>query len=315
MALSDSAASSKPVVQLTLGAIIDEWSFVSIASVAFGLPIVVEALRQNEKIEALPMGGGTLQPAPASNVPVPITAFMPAAEALSEPLVDVLADPAMSHIDVPPADEAVRTYPMPPIRPVATSSAPDRAADLIAPRGPFQISDLVARIDAFQRQRNEDGRNEPGLAIANDLGDPEPAPEGFSFETDPRGVIRWVSGVSRAALIGVSLDVAPNDTMAQVDGVVAGAFRRRSAFAQARLLIDGQSDAAGQWRISGVPAFDRASGRFTGYRGTARRPRPDERAEPGHDARSPATDSLRQLVHELRTPTTAIAKLRKALDM
>ncbi len=253
-------------------------SFVSIASVAFGLPIVVEALRHHDQSNSSDAEAPVVE-APDAEAPhaAPVTALAPA-----------------------PADSAG----------VAPASTPET----VTPRGPFQISDLVARIDAFQRQRDEDGQAEPGAAIANDTGEALAAPEGFSFETDARGMMVWVSGVSRAALIGVSLDAGTAGAAAQVDGVAAGAFRRRSAFAQARLLVEGQSDAAGQWRISGVPAFDRATGRFTGYRGTARRPRADERAEPAHTGRSPATDSLRQLVHELRTPTTAIAGFAEMIE-
>ncbi len=253
-------------------------SFVSIASVAFGLPIVVEALRHHDQSNSSDAEAPVVE-APDAEAPfaAPVTAIAPA-----------------------PADSAG----------VAPASTPET----VTPRGPFQISDLVARIDAFQRQRDEDGPAAPGAAIANDTGEALAAPEGFSFETDARGMIVWVSGVSRAALIGVSLDAGTAGAAAQVDGVAAGAFRRRSAFAQARLLVEGQSDAAGQWRISGVPAFDRATGRFTGYRGTARRPRADERAEPAHTGRSPATDSLRQLVHELRTPTTAIAGFAEMIE-
>lgn len=253
-------------------------SFVSIASVAFGLPVVVEALRHHDQSNSADPEAPVVE-APDAEAPyaAPVTAITPA-----------------------PADSAG----------VAPASTPET----VTPRGPFQISDLVARIDAFQRQRDEDGLAEPGAAIANDTGEALAAPEGFSFETDARGMIVWVSGVSRAALIGVSLDGGTAGAAAQVDGVAAGAFRRRSAFAQARLLVEGLSDAAGQWRISGVPAFDRATGRFTGYRGTARRPRADERAEPAHTGRSPATDSLRQLVHELRTPTTAIAGFAEMIE-
>ncbi|PTS81532.1 histidine kinase, partial [Sphingomonas sp. HMWF008] len=84
--------------------------------------------------------------------------------------------------------------------------------------------------------------------------------------------------------------------------------------ANARLLVEGHSDAAGRWRITGVPVFDRASGRFTGYRGTARRPRADETAEPVRETRNPAADALRQLVHELRTPTNAIAGFAEMIE-
>ncbi len=257
-------------------------SFVSIASVAFGLPIVVEALRHHDQSNSSDAEATVVQ-APDAEAP------------LAAPVTALASAPAPA-----PSDSAG----------VAPASTPET----VTPRGPFQISDLVARIDAFQRQRDEDGQAEPGAAIANDTSEALAAPEGFSFETDARGMIVWVSGVSRAALIGVSLDAGTAGAAAQVDGVAAGAFRRRSAFAQARLLVEGQSDAAGQWRISGVPAFDRATGRFTGYRGTARRPRADERAEPAHTGRSPATDSLRQLVHELRTPTTAIAGFAEMIE-
>src|SRR3546814_18755585 len=58
-------------------------------------------------------------------------------------------------------------------------------------------------------------------------------------------------------------------------------------------------------RIAAIPIFEPLTGRFAGYRGTARRPRADESAAPRTAGIVP--DSLRQLVHELRTPTSAIA--------
>lgn len=280
------------------------WSFVSIASVAFGLPVVVEALRQQDRSAAS---------APAPDVTAEAM-VAPDADDSSAPSAEVMVDAPIQHptADEPPVVTAVDAEPAQ-VEAPSIDEPTEPAASKVAPRGPFQISDLVARIDAFQRLRDEEGRADADAAIANDTEVPLPAPEGFSFETDARGVILWVSGVSRAALIGASLDSASHHA-AQVDGVAAGAFRRRSPFAQARLVIAGQSDAAGQWRISGVPTFDKATGRFTGYRGTARRPRADERAEPQHAGRSPATDSLRQLVHELRTPTTAIAGFAEMIE-
>lgn len=171
------------------------------------------------------------------------------------------------------------------------------------PTGPFEIADIVARIDAFQRQREA----APVMAAPAAA----PAPLSFRFETDARGIIRWADGVERGAVIGISLEYGAG-AAAAVDGVVSGAFRRRARFDSARLVITGQSDAAGDWRLSGVPVFDPSTGRFTGYRGAARRPRADERAEPG--AGAARIDSLRQLVHELRTPTTAIAGFAEMIE-
>jgi signal transduction histidine kinase len=176
--------------------------------------------------------------------------------------------------------------------------------------GTFEIADVVARIDAFWRHREEVG--------PQDRPAPRPADD-FRFETDAKGMIRWVDGVSRAPLIGVSLDsqAAPGVSEAsRVDGVAAGAFRRRAGFSNARLSVEGESDAAGDWLISAIPVFDPGNGRFTGYRGTARRPRVDERAEPVRAATAPAmpADSLRQLVHELRTPTNAIAGFAEMIE-
>ena len=179
--------------------------------------------------------------------------------------------------------------------------------------GPFRISELVARIDAYQRQREAAPMVAP--EIQSELFAHEPIQaRTFRFESDASGTIRWIEGAARAPLIGMSLDLAALPSGARVDGIAAGAFRRRAGFSNARLVVDGRSDAAGQWRISGIPVFDRATGRFTGYRGTARRPRPDESAEPVREARNPVADALRQLVHELRTPTNAIAGFAEMIE-
>lgn len=195
---------------------------------------------------------------------------------------------------------------------------PPPAAAMVEPGpGTFPIAELVARIDAYQRQRDDT----PGVPLLR--GD-EKQPElfglapvlatAFRFETDAAGIVRWVEGVARTALVGLALDLATPPDGSGVDGIAGGAFRRRTRFADARLVVGGQSDAAGDWRISGVPAFDRATGRFTGYRGTARRPRSDESAAPSRTRPALAADSLRQLVHELRTPTNAIAGFAEMIE-
>ncbi|MGN6270789.1 MAG: sensor histidine kinase [Sphingomonas sp.] len=178
------------------------------------------------------------------------------------------------------------------------------AAPAAKPAGPFQISELVARIAAYQQKRDSAPEGAEGQGVRR---------QGFHFETDAAGVVRWVEGVSRGPLIGLSLDLAAASGGSRIDGVAAGAFRRRASFSSARLIVEGSSDAGGDWRIDGFPMFDPASGRFIGYRGTARRPRSDEQAGP-RERQAMRPDALRQLVHELRTPTTAIAGFAEMIE-
>lgn len=173
----------------------------------------------------------------------------------------------------------------------------------------FEIADLVNRIAAYQRDRRAASSAEPDPA-------PDAAPQvaAFRFETDAAGVIRWIDSAPRGPVIGITLDHAAA-AMPCVDGVAAGAFRKRAAFADARLVVAGTSPLGGDWRISGVPVFDAARGHFTGYRGAARRPRVEEdaaRARPR--GVTPAVEGLRRLVHELRTPTNAIAGFSELIE-
>ncbi|WP_240500078.1 sensor histidine kinase [Sphingomonas montana] len=182
---------------------------------------------------------------------------------------------------------------------------PDRGADGATPRPGVSIgvsiSDLVKRIDAYRRDRPV-GTTPPAAPPAQD----------FRFEAGADGMIFWVDGAPREAIIGETLARAASLLGGYgVDGQVTGAFRQRSPFRDARLVVGGAGPAAGDWRISAVPLFAPVDGRFLGYRGTARRPRADEIALPV--ARETALlgvalapDSLRQLVHELRTPLNAI---------
>lgn len=167
--------------------------------------------------------------------------------------------------------------------------------------GPFDIAEVVARIDAYQREREQ----APAASVP-----PAPRADSFRFETDRAGVIDWVDGINRSATIGLSL-AEPGGDHVGGDAVVAGALRRRASFRDSRLRVGGGSDAAGDWLLSGVPAFDPASGRFIGYRGTARRPRGHERA---HRSSGPPAESMRQLVHELRTPANAISGFAEMIE-
>jgi signal transduction histidine kinase len=292
--------------QSEVTAIEEDFSFVALAGIAASLPngTIFNAA------PTAPVQSGTVEPEAA------VEPIAEAAEAAHQPpmaIVDTIAESASEETSEPALD----------VRALWQDGEP--AADPLGPQhepevsfrdgdgegeGPYAISEVVARIDAFWRTRDEGGEPLPRPA-------PIPA-ENFRFETDAKGVIRWVEGVSRAPVVGLSLDLqgALSGLVdgSQVDGVASGAFRRRAGFSNARMSIEGESDATGDWLISAIPVFDPGNGRFTGYRGTARRPRIDERAEPVRPPASSTADSLRELVHELRTPTNAIAGFAEMIE-
>ncbi|HEY0113749.1 MAG TPA: histidine kinase dimerization/phospho-acceptor domain-containing protein [Allosphingosinicella sp.] len=180
-------------------------------------------------------------------------------------------------------------------------------------RSEAQIRELVARIENFRRRRDAE--------IATTSAEVAPIEE-FQWETGPDGVILWVDGAPRGPLVGESIASIAERGEFGVDGQAAGAFEKRSPFRDARFSVPGVGAASGDWRISGVPFFDPASGTFLGYRGSARRPRLDEVAHGsgGEEGRAglfgtdlPA-DSLRQLIHELRTPLNAIIGFAELID-
>jgi signal transduction histidine kinase len=113
-------------------------------------------------------------------------------------------------------------------------------------------------------------------------------------------------------LIGRS--IARNDNGSRVAEDVIRAFAMRAPFRDSALTVPGDGLVSGEWRLSGVPAFDPADGRFRGYRGIALRdlPPPPERAA-GPDMLSDP-DSLRELVHEIKTPLNAIIGFAEIID-
>jgi signal transduction histidine kinase len=170
-----------------------------------------------------------------------------------------------------------------------------------------QIRELVARIEAFRL-----GSTGVGSGIANS---PQVL-EDFNFETSPEGLFDWIVGAPREALIGMSVAEIAEAGGYGVDGQAAGAFRRRAPFRDARLSVAGAGSASGDWLITAQPVFNPRDGRFAGYHGSARRPRPDEVAGPvtRFAGTTLPVDSLRQLIHELRTPLNAILGFAEMID-
>src|SRR5438270_5552183 len=89
----------------------------------------------------------------------------------------------------------------------------------------------------------------------------------------------------------------------------------RAPFRDAEMTVSGDGLLAGQWKISGIPAFEPTDGRFAGYRGVALRetPTPAAAGEGAADFLADP-DSLRELVHEIKTPLTAIIGFAEIIE-
>ena len=169
--------------------------------------------------------------------------------------------------------------------------------DSVASEGSqIQIRDLVARIEAYRRDHQ-----------VPKLSDDRPeAITGFRFESGSDGIVNWVEGAPRGALIGISLvDMAETGGFG-VDGHAAGASRQRMRFRDAHLEVAGAGAASGAWLISANPMFNPADGRFVGYRGIAKRGNSTGSSASQLLGGNLSVDSVRQLAHELRTPLNAI---------
>jgi His Kinase A (phospho-acceptor) domain len=170
------------------------------------------------------------------------------------------------------------------------------------------IGELVRRIEAY-RQRKPEGR-------ARTTTEASPTHR-FAFETGSDGLIVWVEGASRGALIGLSIADPAHPNGPGVDGIASGAFRKRAPFRDANLIIAGSAALKGDWLIAGQPYFCSFSGRFEGYRGVARRKVPQKQIEgsaPTPFGTGVRPDSVRQLVHELRTPLNAVRGFAEMIE-
>lgn len=174
------------------------------------------------------------------------------------------------------------------------------------PAGP-SLSDVVARIERRRRKR----------ALQRLADGPDGAAEGtpglFRWECGPSGEIAWVEGAPRGPLVGRSIAHIQDQGVGRLGEDVARAFARRAPFRDAAITLAGDSPVAGEWKISGIPAFEPADGRFAGYRGVAVR----ELVQPiilDEAPSLPDPNSLRELVHEIKTPLNAIIGFAEIID-
>lgn len=209
-------------------------------------------------------------------------------------------------------------------------------------QGPQSIGEIVKRIEALQEvrirealdkgaDRSRDGWQELEMAVQPATSDPlpeEPAeqhpldppglwPQGhqhFQFATGIDGSIASTRGIMLGMVHGLSLAQPAITGYRGVDAAVSTAFSRRMPIRGGRADLGSAAALAGEWRIDADPNFDRATGRFTGYSGTLRRPMPWESAGPDAASGLAGRDGLRQIVHELRTPLNAIMGFSEIIE-
>lgn len=207
-------------------------------------------------------------------------------------------------VEIPPVDT-----------PVGTGSADDEKQTDSAEsesETQSQISDLVAKIADYQRDRNvetprlplDDYKHRSFLVETVDT---------IQFETDDSGTIDWVEGPPSGSVVGVSIAEPTFDDGPGPDAYGAAAFRQRMPLENARMRLSGASAVAGNWRMTAIPYFSDDTGRFRGYRGIMRRPNAAEDvAHAGLDTER--REQLQQLIHELRTPLNAIIGFSEIIE-
>jgi hypothetical protein len=142
--------------------------------------------------------------------------------------------------------------------------------------------EVVALIDRLQR----DGAAAP-VELAGD----------WRWECDSRGGFTFLDGPA---------PVAAGDRLFDLGGADAiwPSFARRVAFRGLRV-----DTAAGGCLLAGVPFFERGSGRFLGYRGTAQ-----SVPAAGLFGTGASSESLAQVAHEVRSPLNAIMGFAQMIE-
>lgn len=212
----------------------------------------------------------------------------------------------------PPADSSrppvhLRAVPLAGGAPAAREQRPNHQPDRAANER-SEISALVERIAQFRRERSEateDVDLSPRLPLGETAEPPRRLALAFGFVADSSGRIEWASGEFAPTVIGLRLiqPISPAESDGAPGLAVARAFARRQPVVQAPIALGGAPAIAGEWLVDAEPRFS-TDGHFTGYLGRLRRPGPV--SEWPDEAAIREADRIRQLLHELRTPVTAV---------
>ncbi|QIQ86564.1 histidine kinase dimerization/phospho-acceptor domain-containing protein [Erythrobacter sp.] len=170
-----------------------------------------------------------------------------------------------------------------------------------------EISALVERIARFRRERETTpAERDPAPGLPLDLPDEEPRGErpvaAFGFAADSAGRIEWAEPEVAPMVIGARLVRRRALLGTGEESALERAFARRQPIAHGAAALSGAPAISGEWVVDARPRFT-DDGVFAGYVGRFRRP-VETPARPTAAARE--ADRIRQLLHELRTPVTAV---------
>lgn len=226
---------------------------------------------------------------PEPGAPLDLADHAPAGAAPSPPALDLGSFAEEDYVLAAPETASAPTD-----KPAPPASVPDAA----------NLGALVRRIEAFQLARGRRGHgggpDAPRLPLGGDTTDERSEPElaAFLFTADESGRIDWAEPAAAPLVVGTLLPAHETPPT----GDFAREFALRRPVIGAPVELGGAERIAGRWTVDAAPRFAAGNGRFTGYVGRFRRPAPSvasSRAER-------AADRVRQLLHELRTPVTAI---------
>lgn len=168
-----------------------------------------------------------------------------------------------------------------------------------------EISALVERIAQFRREREATTPvvdPDPRLPLGEYVQPAERKISSFGFAADVSGRIEWAEADAAPMVIGTRLVPARAFASAEPPAPIERAFARRQPISNTLFDLAGAPPIAGEWVIDAQPSFT-DEGSFNGYVGRFRRKAQDDDAQ---SAAALEADRIRQLLHELRTPVTAV---------
>lgn len=123
------------------------------------------------------------------------------------------------------------------------------------------------------------------------------APGDWRWECDSRGALVYVEGMGAATVGDLVFDLDPAEA-------IWAAFSRRRPFRGIDAVVGDRG-----CLLSGVPFFERGSGRFLGYRGTGQCV-----ASGGLFGTGASSESLAKVAHEVRSPLNAIMGFAQMIE-